>query len=342
MPAAEVMIWIDKARISAAMAIVVLHSAILVQSANLLGSGYWWSGNIYNSLVRWAIPVFVMISGALLLDPGKNEPFGLFYRKRIARIFIPLLAWSAIYLCLDYFYAATYGIQISKQQIFLNLLEGKPHFHLWFLYMIIGLYLFTPFFRLIIRNTSHKDLQILVLIMFLISAFSFLYTELIPGVPPLFITKFIPFIPYYFLGYLIRSTQYKPSKITLLVIFFCSGVITATGYYFSAQIRHVSSGIYFYGYFSFAVIIMAACILMWFRYYHIKTCNSGTIHQIAQLTLGIYLIHPIFLKLINLKGWGISIMNPALSIPLTAIAVFCLSLASSWLIKQVPVLKRII
>ena len=336
------MIWIDKARISAALAIVVLHSAILVQSANMIGSEYWWLGNIYNSLVRWAIPVFVMISGALLLDPGKNESLGLFYRKRFTRIIIPLFAWSAIYLYLDYIYAATYGIQISKQQIFLNLLEGKPHFHLWFLYMIIGLYLFTPFFRLIIRNSSQRKLQILVLIMFLISAFSFIYTELLPGIPPLFITKFIPYIPYYFLGYLIRSTQYKSSKITLIAIFLCSGVITAIGFYFSAQIRHASSGIYFHGYFSFAVIIMAACIMMWFKYYHIKVFNSRSIHQIARLTLGVYLIHPIFLKLINLKGLGVSIMNPAFSIPLTAIAVFCLSLASSWLIKQIPVLNKII
>ncbi|MDP8221177.1 MAG: acyltransferase family protein, partial [Candidatus Stygibacter frigidus] len=228
------MIWIDKARISAALAIVVLHTAILVQSANLIGSGNWWTGNIYNSLVRWAIPVFVMISGALLLDPDNIESLELFYIKRFTRIIIPLFAWSAIYLCLDYIYAAAYGIQISKQQIFLNLLEGKPHFHLWFIYMIIGLYIFTPFFRLIIKNTSHRELQILVLIMFLIAAFSFIYTEFIPGIPPLFITKFIPYIPYYFLGYLIRSTQYKPSKFTLLAIFFCSGVITAIGFYFSA------------------------------------------------------------------------------------------------------------
>jgi len=90
------------------------------------------------------------------------------------------------------------------------------------------------------------------------------------------------------------------------------------------------------------VIIMAACILMWFKYYHIKVLNSPNIHQIANLTLGVYLIHPIFLKLINLKGLGVSIMNPTFSIPLTAIAVFCLSLASSWLIKQIPVLKKII
>jgi len=336
------MIWIDKARISAAFAIVILHAAILVQSANLIGSGNWWIGNIYHSLVRWAIPLFVMISGALLLDPDKSDSIKEFYKKRLARIFIPLLAWSVIYLCLDYVYAAAYGIQISKQQIFLNLLEGKPHFHLWFLFMIAGLYLFTPFFRLIIKNTSRKELQSLVLIMFLISAISFLYTEFLPGTPPVFITKFIPFIPYYFLGYLIRSNQYKPSKTLQLFIFFLSVSITAAGYYFSAILRHSSKGIYFYGYFSFAVIIMAACILIWIKYYHIKVLNSPNIHQIANLTLGVYLIHPIFLKLINLKGWGISIMNPAFSIPLTAIVVFCLSFASSWLIRQIPVLKKII
>ncbi|MFZ4557738.1 MAG: acyltransferase family protein, partial [Pseudanabaena sp.] len=68
------MIWVDKARIFAVIAVIVLHvSAIVVVGIKDFNDPQWWFGNIYDSMVRWCVPVFVMISGALLLSETKNE-----------------------------------------------------------------------------------------------------------------------------------------------------------------------------------------------------------------------------------------------------------------------------
>src|SRR5216117_2766854 len=73
----EDLLWIEQARGAAALAVVILHvSAGVVRGVSDVTSAAWWIGNIVDSAMRWCVPVFVMISGALLLDPAK--PLGSF------------------------------------------------------------------------------------------------------------------------------------------------------------------------------------------------------------------------------------------------------------------------
>ncbi|EMH1199379.1 acyltransferase family protein [Serratia marcescens] len=73
--------WLNNARIIAILAVVLLHVSSRVITWSELGSNDWWYANLYDSLVRWCVPVFVMISGALLLAPEKAEPLGVFYKN---------------------------------------------------------------------------------------------------------------------------------------------------------------------------------------------------------------------------------------------------------------------
>ncbi|MDQ6971139.1 MAG: acyltransferase family protein, partial [Mariprofundaceae bacterium] len=84
------MIWLDNSRVLAVFAVILVHVSDGFVSHYPMGSEYWWIGNIYDSAVRWCVPVFVMISGALLLDPAKHENLNTFYRKRFSRICIPI------------------------------------------------------------------------------------------------------------------------------------------------------------------------------------------------------------------------------------------------------------
>lgn len=90
------MVWLDNSRIIATFAVVFLHVAGFFLNAGM-DSQYWWFGNIFSSFSKWCIPVFVMISGALLLSPDKTESMETFYRKRVSKIFIPILFWSMLY-----------------------------------------------------------------------------------------------------------------------------------------------------------------------------------------------------------------------------------------------------
>ena len=163
------MIWLDNARIIAILAVVFLHVAGNVVTESDIGSEYWWYGNLYDSFVRWCIPVFVMISGALLLNPSKIESLRAFYAKRVSRILIPVMFWSAVFLLRWASNSAMGDQEMLALELLKRLLSGKPHDHMWFLYMIIFLYLFTPFFRKIVANSTRRELVIFVVATFLIS-----------------------------------------------------------------------------------------------------------------------------------------------------------------------------
>ncbi|WP_415186318.1 acyltransferase family protein [Shimwellia blattae] len=82
-------------RILSIFAVIVLHQASafsLYENTSL----EWWVVDFYNSFARWCVPVFIMLSGYLLLH--KEEGFYVFYRKRLSRILIPLIFWSFFYL----------------------------------------------------------------------------------------------------------------------------------------------------------------------------------------------------------------------------------------------------
>ena len=152
------MIWLDNSRIIAIFAVVMLHVAAGVVTGTDIGTTNWWFGNIYDSGVRWSVPVFVMISGALLLDPNKKEDLLTFYKKRLSKIFIPILIWTFLFLIWAFLKGQISGNEISIIHLLKRILSGKPHYHMWFLYMILCLYLFTPFFRKVIINSTRKEL----------------------------------------------------------------------------------------------------------------------------------------------------------------------------------------
>src|SRR5262245_62050636 len=92
-------IRLDALRVVAAFGVVWLHvSAAAVRVMPDVRSATWWMGNVADAAVRWSIPVFVMISGALMLAyPSEKDPLG-FYKRRGARLLAPLVFWTIFYI----------------------------------------------------------------------------------------------------------------------------------------------------------------------------------------------------------------------------------------------------
>ncbi len=92
---------LDFLRVGATLAVVWLHvSAGVVLDNPDVHSMSWWTGNIADAFSRWCVPVFVMISGALVFSNTKNGTLGEFYKNRAMRLFPPLVFWTAVYLVL--------------------------------------------------------------------------------------------------------------------------------------------------------------------------------------------------------------------------------------------------
>lgn len=89
--------WADLLRCAALFAVVLLH----VSGARLadvpVDSGAFQVLNVYDGLTHWCVPVFVMLSGAFLLDPKHSLPLPKLLFRHILRIFTALAVWGAVY-----------------------------------------------------------------------------------------------------------------------------------------------------------------------------------------------------------------------------------------------------
>jgi surface polysaccharide O-acyltransferase-like enzyme len=208
--------------------------------------------------------------------------------------------------------------------------------------MLIGLYFFTPFFRKIITNSTRQEIWLFVFASFLLAALNATNAKLFTGESKLFINWFLSYIPYFFLGHLIRTDERNFSKTILWGIFFLSSCSTALGCYIVAIIKDLDSGLYFYDSLSITVIPMSVSIMYLLRSWASPIMSENFTRTLSLLTLGLYLIHPIFIDTIQYLGFGPLNFYPAVTIPIVAITVFSSSLIGSWIIYKVPYLKRII
>ena len=136
----------DPVVLFSAAAVVLMHTAAQDWSGAACTSGEWRTMAAYDALVRWPVPVFVMISGALFLNPKRKVTVYHLWSKKIPRILTAFLFWSVIYALYNYLTRSNWSLHTFLMAI----LTG--YYHMWFLFMIIGLYLVTPLMRKIAED----------------------------------------------------------------------------------------------------------------------------------------------------------------------------------------------
>lgn len=154
--------WVDVLRVAALMMVVGAHAVDIYnatpQSDPMAG---WWGGTI-GSAMRACVPLFAMMTGLLLL-PCTEAP-SKFYAKRITRVAVPAVLWSVIYCLVPWIVGVCGGgteiIQIFfpfeyapsteltaalKNIAIIPFTFGGYTTHIWYIYMLVGLYFVIPF-----------------------------------------------------------------------------------------------------------------------------------------------------------------------------------------------------
>lgn len=142
--------WADALRVAALLAVIVIHistrwleGAPPAAAAALLA----WDGG-----ARWCVPVFVMLSGMFHLDPDRAVT-GRGLLRQIARLLAAILFWGLFYRAVGLLLAGGNPLTVLPD-LLARVLSGDTRYHLWFVYMMIGLYLVTPFLREMVKNRS--------------------------------------------------------------------------------------------------------------------------------------------------------------------------------------------
>ncbi len=341
---------VDLIRAVAIILVIIIHAAIEpypITSMTPQVVFQWWTVNIYNSLARPSVPLFVMLSGALLLQPSKvEEPIRVFFKKRLRRIALPVLFWGAAYFAWDFL---VIKVPISLNFIVQGILTG-PYYHFWFVYMLMGLYLITPILRVVVGHADWKVIRYFFLLWFVGTAIVPLLrlTRIYNLDPTLFVLT--GWIGYFLLGaYLPRM---KIRRLTLKIVMILGFVWTMLATYVVTGTIGGTLGLFFYDYLTANVILASVALFMLLLIiptHHFENASQPTnrlLHLISQNTLAIYLFHVIILESLQNGYFGfrisITTMNPAIEIPLIAALTLFISLGAIYLLKKIPYLRKVI
>lgn len=346
------LIYADLLRILATFGVLMIHTAAVHWASLDVASYDWQVINFYDSMVRWAVPIFIMLSGMFFLDPEKNITLKNLFRKYILRMLIALIFWGMAYrLCTLYIQAGSLSLD-SVIRAIKDLLMGKTHYHLWFLYTIIGLYIITPILRVYIKNASKKDIEYFLLLAFIFTAVIPMMTLIYPFnkfggfIKKLNIRMFSGFIGFYVAGYYYKKYTFS-KKInnlyySLTIIAFCVTWLGAS--YLSLHTQ--KANMIFYDYLTPNVALCSVGIFLFFKNVIGKINFSERafyiITKLSGLTFGIYLVHVFFNMLLGKLGLTTALFNPLFSTPIFTLLVFILSTIVSYIIHKIPIIKRYI
>ncbi|KOX17110.1 acyltransferase [Nocardiopsis sp. NRRL B-16309] len=338
--------WIEFARVAAMAAVVLVHAfSPLVSTIHAdLGGPAWWAAHVVDSALRWCVPVFVMISGGLLLRP-REEDAGEFYRRRWARIGVPLVVWTIAYLVWqqwrDGIGASTAAAQAAS---------GSPSIHLYFLYVIAGLYLLTPFLRTVVAHTPRTGLWWFAGLTLALGAAD-QALRLVDGVGGVTAaTRFLPFLGYYLLGWLMLNSGPGPRSVRYGFAAFVLGTTaTAAGAWAAAMAAGEwgEGAEYVYGFLSPTVVLASAGAFVLLRAAGSRLVRGEpgagpvgrTVATLSGLSLGVYLVHVMVLNTLRDIGGTPDGVLAVAAAGGYAIATAAVSLLLVAVMRRVPLLR---
>jgi surface polysaccharide O-acyltransferase-like enzyme len=254
-----------------------------------------------------------------------------------------MIFWTIIYFAWSAFLN---GQPLTSVDVLKGVLMGSSG-HLWFLYLLIGLYMVTPFLRILVKHMDRRKFRYLLLIW------------LVGNVAVPFINQFAPFgynpvmfvitgwVGYYLLGTYLVQTKVTCWKAALgLVAGLGSTIVGAWLLSAAAGVKYVN---YFHESLNLTLIVASTSMFLLLtaipktKIENINPTLKSALHWISQNTLPIYILHVIIMQTLEIGYLGIAInqctLNPIIEIPLLAIIVFFLTVAIIYPLKKIPYLK---
>lgn len=306
---------------------------------------YWLVNNGYNALSRWGVPVFCMVSGALLLS--RDIPIRKIYTHYLPRIALLLLIWGLAYEVLT---AGGLSVEVLLGGV-RNLLRGKAYSHLWYLYMIMGLYIITPPLRAMIRGAEQKTLTYFLVCAFLFAValprlLTLSWLEPYGGwINKLDVQLFGGYIFYYVAGWYLH--QFALPKWARRTLYLCGGLLLV-GAMVVSEIRSLQLNYQYvnYGVFSLGTAVFSLALFVLCRSVSPRLEQSPWLSRMISftgpLTFGIYLCHFMVEKLLLRFGLHSNVIHPLLGAPLVSLLIFLLSGGICWLLRKIPLLRRLV
>ncbi|MDR2867914.1 MAG: acyltransferase family protein [Bacteroidales bacterium] len=341
--------YLDFLRCMACIAVIQLHvSASNWYSADI-HSFSWQVLNFFDAIVRWAVPIFLMISGTLFLNPQKEITIKNIWQKYIFRIVVAIVFFGLLIFLILYLPASI----IAHKNILLNIkdfIDCLHFYHLWYLYVIMGIYMIVPLLRLITLHATKKQLEYFMLILCLFTIVISPLKYIFPGNAITLVADIIqfPILSGYLLCFLLGSYldryDFKYKK-WLYIMGGLSILATILGTSCLSIWKNSPIDI-LYGYLTPNCVCASMAIFVFIKDAYSKFKNQVNRLKIfgiiSKYALGIYGVHVIFIALLTQLGITTITFNPIIMVPCITILVLLLSVIFVFVLCKVPFIKRFI
>ena len=335
-------VYLDLLRVVATFAVIFLHGATSEFYAPI-SSISWYISAAEDSLVRWCVPVFVMISGALLLNPNKEVTIQDVLKRRIPRLLLAYVFWTVIYIMYNFVFWNWDAFSIRhliRRSIVI------PAAHLWFLPLLMCIYLLIPILRKITQDKGIVRYALIIWIVYIFGSF----LQFIDGFKMVrhFYSFFngnsiLGFTGYFLLGYFLSQQEFsKRQRVWVYLMGIGGALVTIIGTFYIYDLTGEASERYFDN-ISLQVVAMATALFVLAKELAPK-CGALMRKFIAFVRkdlFGVYLIHALLLFIVD-KDVLRHCCSEIITLPLITIIVFLLSLYTTKLIRLIPYLRKVV
>lgn len=336
--------WIELLRIIACFCVIVNHTNSQI-FADTVPSVTWFVSLTYFFVSKIAVPLFLMISGYLLLDVEES------YIKVFARIkstFITLFIFSIAYYFFNYYLG---NIQtLSVKGALIQIISTSTTNSLWYLYMYIGVLIMLPFLRKMVSGMKQADFFVFFIISFIFFGIWPIVTHYLPEVTlnkNFEIQIFSSYICMFLIGgYFKRyGAAIKKRKWLCIIVF-----IAMTGFNVSAtylEYKYVSQDITKYLFLDdrtlLPIVLSAICVFGLIKDMQFKEHSERILWTVGGCTYGIFLLSDFLIDslwfVFQKLCW---LTHPFLAVVLLEILIFIVGLVLVSILKRIPVIKKLL
>jgi surface polysaccharide O-acyltransferase-like enzyme len=339
----------DAIRTLAISLVLLSHSAEYYVRNSPASTPTFWVSSAYFGFAKMGVPLFMLVTGVLLLSPQKNnEPLSEYFTKRVNAVLLPFLVWSLIF----YFYFA-WAKQSSPTLVgFIQaFLSNKISDHLWFLYVLTGIYLLVPLFRVILPHINERMLKYFLVLWFISFSIIPLASAILHINIQLGLIDMAGYSGFIILGYYLFYIN-RVIRSKLLLIFAVAALALNGILGWLSNLNGINFVGYFYVRTDPLIVLSAIAIFLWIinldfgliftRFPLLKT----TINTIGRHSLSIYLFHWMVFNFFMYDSPWLRIMpksfyNIVIGIPLYAFMLMVISISAREIFGRIPVIKSI-
>lgn len=344
--------FLDVLRVLATCAVVLMHvltGATDVTDASIVPEYRSLLLSVMD-LVTWCVPIFLLISGYLFLNPERTLTYPVMIKKYCRRIALAILLFGVPYAASELVVAErTFRIRMIPEALKMTLM-GHTWSHMWYLYLILFLYLITPLLKKVLRVLPVWGVVAMMAVIFLGSSVA-------PFLNKVLDVNSIPVLPdggvyflYYLCGYFFAVREVCVDKgrnvwLTAAVAVLALGMIlsrTLAGFSIQMAYNYPFTVL-------LAVLLFAAGWNGSIKKYRIPWQEAGA------LSFAVYLVHPVYVNLLYkfvkitpftvLEQCGVQSVAAGQTVLILLLAAFCLvvlalATATAWVLRKIPVLRK--